>query len=185
MGLILFVIAIILDSITQGKTGIFTFLYIFIIIFWSIIDSIKSKIEKNKRKEEEIKKLQEFERIFYQEEPKYRNIHDYPPDWLERKYYFNRKYNRTCQKCGRIGGTMHTHHRIPLSKGGDNSEKNLILLCEDCHEEEHRHMLIKRLTILTRVYERARKPYRKEQRLTEVNKIRKKLDLPELVQFKI
>ena len=182
MGAIIFFIAIFLDLITQGKTGFFTFLYVITLIILWIIDTIKNKIEEKIGQDyleaERIKRQNDY---LTQVEPKYRHIHDYPPDWLERKYYFNKKYNRTCQKCGKSWGTMHTHHIIPLTRGGDNSPENLTLLCEDCHEEQHLHMLKRRLVINEKKYYRARKLYRKEQRLLEVNKIRKKLNLPELV----
>jgi len=32
---------------------------------------------------------------------------------------------------------LHRHHKIPLSRGGDNSSENIILLCRSCHESVH------------------------------------------------
>ncbi|MBE7121949.1 HNH endonuclease [Bacillus cereus] len=31
------------------------------------------------------------------------------------------------------------HHKIPLKTGGTNDYENLVLLCEECHWEFHRH----------------------------------------------
>ena len=36
-----------------------------------------------------------------------------------------------CQYCGKEA--KHIHHLIPISKGGDNRESNLIPLCFECH----------------------------------------------------
>ena len=48
-----------------------------------------------------------------------------------------RRDNFTCQKCGR-----HTlappHHIIKRSQGGSDTMDNLVTLCMDCHEREHR-----------------------------------------------
>mgnify|MGYP003293196930 CR=1 FL=1 len=39
--------------------------------------------------------------------------------------------NPFCQYCGKKAD--HVHHIIPISKGGDNRESNLISLCVKCH----------------------------------------------------
>lgn len=41
-----------------------------------------------------------------------------------------------CQNCGRREG-LEIHHVIPTVKGGENDEKNLIVLCDVCHSELH------------------------------------------------
>lgn len=33
--------------------------------------------------------------------------------------------------------SWHIHHKIPLSKGGDNSPQNIVTLCQWCHAAEH------------------------------------------------
>lgn len=50
-----------------------------------------------------------------------------------------KKYDDTCQSCGKKGGKMHAHHIKEYAK---NPEKrydisNGILLCEDCHKKIH------------------------------------------------
>lgn len=47
-----------------------------------------------------------------------------------------------CRKCGTNlrGKERHVHHVIPLSKGGQNTVANQVLLCVPCHEATHDHM---------------------------------------------
>lgn len=48
----------------------------------------------------------------------------------------NGKYDIcTCDMCnGKFAfSDIEIHHVIPVSKGGDNNEKNLMFLCKDCH----------------------------------------------------
>ena len=45
---------------------------------------------------------------------------------------------RICQRCGGPGYTK--HHIVPLSKGGPDTEANLVTLCDDCHKLVHRAM---------------------------------------------
>lgn len=49
---------------------------------------------------------------------------------------------RAGNKCVDCGGTkkLQAHHIIPLSKGGTNTNFNLIALCEACHAKRHRHL---------------------------------------------
>lgn len=54
-----------------------------------------------------------------------------------------RRDNYTCQDCGvrkppepRI--ILHTHHKIPASRGGPTVVDNLITLCLKCHAKFHR-----------------------------------------------
>lgn len=55
--------------------------------------------------------------------------------------------NGLCPDCGKPlnhawpGGQM--HHLIPLSLGGETSNKNCILLCTSCHSVETNHVDLK------------------------------------------
>lgn len=79
-------------------------------------------------------------------EPKYRYLHDYPPDWYKRQRYIIKKYDNKCAECGSKHQSyhghiiFHVHHIVPLKKGGDNSFENLTYLCEYCHAKKHPHM---------------------------------------------
>lgn len=42
-------------------------------------------------------------------------------------------HNYTCLYCGKYGGVLHLEHKIPLSRGGDNSEFNLAVACAKCN----------------------------------------------------
>lgn len=49
----------------------------------------------------------------------------------------------TCEACDwshpmpEATKVMHVHHVVPISRGGDNEETNLILLCPNCHAVAH------------------------------------------------
>lgn len=60
---------------------------------------------------------------------------DYPPDWAERRQAVLDRYG-FCHHCG-AARSLHVHHRLPLSAGGDHSHSNLVCLCERCHEQAH------------------------------------------------
>ena len=45
--------------------------------------------------------------------------------------------NYTCQKC-KSKDILQTHHIVWKSKGGTDTLKNLITLCEDCHDDLHK-----------------------------------------------
>ena len=46
-----------------------------------------------------------------------------------------------CLSCGSTQGPLHTHHVIPKSKLGVDAKRNLITLCEVCHQRRHHHSL--------------------------------------------
>jgi len=55
-------------------------------------------------------------------------------------YQVFKRDNFTCQYCGKSvkdGVRLHVDHIIPLVKGGDNSNKNLITSCQKCNLEKH------------------------------------------------
>jgi 5-methylcytosine-specific restriction endonuclease McrA len=67
----------------------------------------------------------------------------YGSDW---QFLSNQVRDRSTWSCSRCGKScadskhlLHSHHIIPLSKGGANSLANLVALCVDCHKEEHQH----------------------------------------------
>lgn len=39
-----------------------------------------------------------------------------------------------CGKCG-TKANLEIHHMFPVILGGDNDERNLLILCEECHQE--------------------------------------------------
>jgi len=41
-----------------------------------------------------------------------------------------------CQRCGATSN-LQVHHQRPRSHGGDDSDRNLITLCIDCHLSVH------------------------------------------------
>ena len=38
-----------------------------------------------------------------------------------------------CERDGRLQPSREVHHVIPMSKGGDHREENLMALCKSCH----------------------------------------------------
>lgn len=62
---------------------------------------------------------------------------------LRERYSRQRLYQKlvpltSCEKCGECDIEKLTrHHKIPQSEGGSDLPENIIVLCEDCHNEEH------------------------------------------------
>lgn len=46
---------------------------------------------------------------------------------------------KICSACG-SKKNLELHHIIPIAKGGNNENYNLIFLCQNCHKEIHRHI---------------------------------------------
>ena len=65
----------------------------------------------------------------------------YPEDWAEISRRLKKKYNYTCQECGRNFSDckfwLHVHHKNGLKN--DCRESNLEVLCYDCHQAKHNH----------------------------------------------
>lgn len=55
-----------------------------------------------------------------------------------------KKCNNKCLNCG-AKEDLHFHHKIRYADGGLHSVDNLILLCRQCHSEEHRNEPVYRL----------------------------------------
>lgn len=62
---------------------------------------------------------------------------DYPPDWDDRRTKVKKRDGESCSRCFSTSKELHVHHKVPLSRGGTNKIENLVLLCKDCHSEEH------------------------------------------------
>lgn len=66
----------------------------------------------------------------------------YGDNWQNLSYTTRERSSWTCAKCSQSFSDqkhlLHSHHIIPLSKGGSNSLGNLTSLCVSCHKEEHR-----------------------------------------------
>lgn len=64
----------------------------------------------------------------------------YPSNWEELSKAVRERDGYRCSRCGSPDLVLHTHHVIPLSRGGSNSMSNLTTLCEKCHTAKHPHM---------------------------------------------
>jgi len=93
--------------------------------------------------EDEIKTIEglisQWEKVRNIKKAKITAIYDYwptyPPDWEERTQKIKEK-RETCEVCNG-SGRLHVHHKIKVSSGGDHTENNLVLMCENCHGEIH------------------------------------------------
>ena len=69
-----------------------------------------------------------------------------------------------CRACGHTGfrPPVFFHHLIPRAQGGDDTEDNIVPLCEDCHAKLHNgdtktaRRLTRRLSLAEFVYVRER-----------------------------
>lgn len=52
-----------------------------------------------------------------------------------RKGIFERD-NYTCKYCGQIGGRLEIDHAIPIARGGDSKEENLVTSCYRCNRSK-------------------------------------------------
>jgi 5-methylcytosine-specific restriction endonuclease McrA len=60
-----------------------------------------------------------------------------PPDAYERvRLEVLNRDGWKCQNCG-SSGNLQVHHQVFRSQAGDDSEFNLITLCNSCHSNEH------------------------------------------------
>lgn len=58
--------------------------------------------------------------------------------WREIREESKESDDNMCQDCGKVGGTLHSHHIVPVAEGGDKySLDNLVTLCPDCHYARH------------------------------------------------
>lgn len=63
----------------------------------------------------------------------------FPPYWEKLRRYVFRRDHYTCQICHRRFGAhdLDAHHILPWQNGGDDSARNLVTLCEPCHNAVH------------------------------------------------
>ena len=95
----------------------------------------------------ERRRLRERLKWLYEVEPTYRTYDGYPPDWSFRREEVMRRAGFKCEVCftpvvlrhrrNSAGAIAHTHHIIPLSRGGTHDLDNLQCLCVSCHQAQH------------------------------------------------
>lgn len=64
----------------------------------------------------------------------------YPEDWEQISLHYRQKVGFICEDCGAYTPDGHVHHILPVSRGGDSREDNLLFLCKYCHSLQHPHM---------------------------------------------
>lgn len=122
----------------------------------------------------------------------------YPVDWSNRKkyvktrdgacylckgsrdndrYYFYRpRDGRHLNKSGKDFALYdQVHHIVPISKGGTHEVSNLVYLCNLCHEDQHLHLLRRRITTLERKSKQARNPALRAFWVSRLNDTNKRL----------
>lgn len=62
----------------------------------------------------------------------------YNYDYLKKKESVLKRDKYKCANCGSTDrNDLNVHHIVPLSKGGSNTERNMIVLCSKCHKAIH------------------------------------------------
>jgi len=61
-----------------------------------------------------------------------------PPYWEELRLYVFRRDNYTCSKCHKLfpPPMLSAHHIVRKEDGGEDGSRNLITLCNICHEDD-------------------------------------------------
>ena len=66
-----------------------------------------------------------------------------PDQWSKISWTVRNMDYNACAICKKNTGPMHVHHIIPISKGGSASSKiNLVTLCPECHQKQHKHDIL-------------------------------------------
>jgi 5-methylcytosine-specific restriction endonuclease McrA len=63
----------------------------------------------------------------------YASKNRYIPQYIYEKL----KKKKVCDKCEEHRVDLQIHHKIPVSQGGTNTEENLQVLCNYCHDKAH------------------------------------------------
>jgi hypothetical protein len=58
-------------------------------------------------------------------------------EWKKIARYVYQRDNYTCQTCGKKGGLLNAHHKIPWAISKNDNPNNLITLCVECHAKIH------------------------------------------------
>lgn len=67
---------------------------------------------------------------------------EYPENWEEIKKEILERAGYSCERCETKGEELHVHHILSLSQGGSSEPGNLMVLCRECHSQEHPHLPI-------------------------------------------
>lgn len=62
----------------------------------------------------------------------------YPTNWSEVASRIRALDDYTCINCGAQDLELHVHHIVYVSNFGTHQKKNLVTLCRECHEKEHK-----------------------------------------------
>ena len=85
----------------------------------------------NQSREREVHYAQQQERIsVLRTMPYYEYLQT--PEWQERRKYAMKRAGYRCQVCNAYGVKLNTHHRT-YERRGNEQDRDLITLCQDCH----------------------------------------------------
>jgi len=59
-----------------------------------------------------------------------------PVEWAEVRDRIFERDEYTCRYCGEKGGRLECDHVMPISRGGDNSDDNLVTSCRTCNRSK-------------------------------------------------
>jgi len=67
---------------------------------------------------------------------------EYGNSWNARRWAIFKSYNYICQMCKRYSkGNLCLHHIRPLAISHDNSNKNVMCICQNCHYMIHQEYI--------------------------------------------
>lgn len=64
----------------------------------------------------------------------------YPNNWKEVAHNIRELDNFTCVSCSATNVELHVHHIVYASNFGTHQRSNLVTLCRECHEKEHKRV---------------------------------------------
>lgn len=68
-----------------------------------------------------------------------------PRTWNFTRYWLRHQHGYACYLCNAQeadGATLDAHHIVFRSKSGRNDRRNLVTICRDCHQKQHRGFVI-------------------------------------------